>query len=93
MVIAIKIIEILVCGKRGGRLRRRASVCLSPPVPLSQFAHYDSGTALRLHPLGAMRGVAPTGLRVSDGRCTQGFRSQARCTPAYSLNAPNGAKN
>ena len=40
---------------------------------------------------GAMRGVAPTGLRVSEGRCTQGFRSQARSTPAYSLNAPNGA--
>ena len=25
------------------------------------------------------------------GGIKQGFRSQARCTPAYSLNAPNGA--
>ena len=46
MAIAIIIIKILVCDKRGGRLRRRDRECLSPPVPLSPLAHahYDSGT-------------------------------------------------
>ena len=46
MAIAIIIIEILVCDKRGGRRRRRDRGCLSPPVPLSPLAHahYDSGT-------------------------------------------------
>ena len=41
----------------------------------------------RGHPLGAMRGVVPLGAKGSVGCVKQGFRSQARCTPAYSLNA------
>ena len=35
-----------------------------------------------------MRGVAPTGLRGQWVALNRGF---ARCTPAYLLNAPNGA--
>ena len=57
-----------------------------PPLMIVSLASAHS-TIIKGYPkgtlAGAMRGVAPTGLRVSEVRCTQGFRSQARYTPAY----------
>ncbi len=49
------------------------------------------GETFRGYPRGCYARCRPDGAKGSVGGVKQGFRSQARCTPAYLLNAPNGA--